>query len=149
MENNIRKRAVGIVIKDEKIILMRRVRADRGEYYIFPGGGVEEGENLEQALEREMMEELSITIKNPKPIFAMNHRGNGTGPFDDWIHDGQYFLIEDFDGVPELGGPEKEHMNEDNQFYIETFDIRDLAKLENIYPREAAKKILEFLDKKS
>jgi len=37
-----------------------------GEEYGFFGGGIEEGENEEQALRREIKEELGINIKNYK-----------------------------------------------------------------------------------
>jgi ADP-ribose pyrophosphatase YjhB (NUDIX family) len=51
------QRVRGIIIKDEKIVLIERVKGDR-TYYIFPGGGVEEGETILQALHREMTEKF-------------------------------------------------------------------------------------------
>jgi 8-oxo-dGTP diphosphatase len=54
-------RVRGIIIDDDKIALIERVKPDR-TYYIFPGGGIEEGESHVQALQREMKEELGIDV---------------------------------------------------------------------------------------
>ena len=49
------QRVRGIIIENGKIVLIERVKGDK-TYYIFPGGGVEEGETILQALHREMKE---------------------------------------------------------------------------------------------
>lgn len=38
------------------------------DYYAIPGGGIEPGESLLDALKRETLEETGYTIKNPKPL---------------------------------------------------------------------------------
>ncbi len=55
------KRVRGILIKDGIIALIKRTR-DGETFYVFPGGGVEEGETDEDALKREMKEELGVDI---------------------------------------------------------------------------------------
>ncbi len=50
--------AYGLVVEDGKIAL---IKVPQG--YFLPGGGVEEGEIPEQALEREFLEELGWTIQ--------------------------------------------------------------------------------------
>ena len=57
---NTRIRAVAIVIKDDSVLLMHRINKDRGEYWTFIGGGVEEGESVEDAVIRELYEEASL-----------------------------------------------------------------------------------------
>lgn len=57
-----RERVRAIIIKQGSILLIKRVFPDR-TYWVFPGGGVEEGETVTEALERECLEELGITIK--------------------------------------------------------------------------------------
>ena len=52
-----------IIFKDNQVILIYRKR-DNQEYYVFPGGKVEPGETLEEALIREWKEECGIIIEN-------------------------------------------------------------------------------------
>ena len=53
-------KAAGIIIKDRKILVEKDY--DK-EFFISPGGKLEEGETPEQALIRELNEELKITVK--------------------------------------------------------------------------------------
>jgi 8-oxo-dGTP pyrophosphatase MutT (NUDIX family) len=60
--NMIRVRAGVIIVKDESVALIQRVNA-RGTYYIFPGGGIEAGESIEEAAVREAWEELGVRVR--------------------------------------------------------------------------------------
>lgn len=54
-----RRTARAIIIKDKKLLLVTGYNAG---YYWTPGGGIEEGESPEQALRREVQEELGAKI---------------------------------------------------------------------------------------
>ena len=59
-------RVRGILIQNGSIALMHRIKKINNEvldYYVVPGGGVENGESLEEALKREMLEEVGIGIR--------------------------------------------------------------------------------------
>lgn len=60
-----RKGAMILFCEGDKIMFQdRRSYSKYGEEYGFFGGGIEEGESSEEALKREIKEELSIEIKN-------------------------------------------------------------------------------------
>ncbi len=56
-----RKRARGIIIDHGIITLIKRVK-NGNTYYVCPGGGVERGESILEALIREIKEELGINV---------------------------------------------------------------------------------------
>lgn len=58
-----RRGAVAVIPRDERLLVIRRselVVAPRA--YCFPGGGIEAGESDEEALRRELWEELNVAI---------------------------------------------------------------------------------------
>ncbi len=61
------------IIKDEQgSVLLCRMAADRGVFpgqWALPGGGVEPGERIEEALRREVREELGVAITEARPMF--------------------------------------------------------------------------------
>lgn len=123
-------RVAGVIIKDGKILLMRRIKNGE-EYYVFPGGGVEEGESPDEALEREIKEELSLDIKNYEKVFEIENGGIKEA----------YYLVIGFSGTPQLGGPEKERMNENNQYCPKWLNLIQAAELKNLFPREAVAQV--------
>ncbi len=128
-----KKRVSAIIISDGKILLIRRVKPDR-EYYTFPGGGVEEGENEKHAMWREIKEELSVDAKVERLLFEIENQGRKEF----------YYSIGEFIGVPKLGSPEKERMNERNQYHIEWVELSRIGEMSNLYPRGAVEKLLEL-----
>lgn len=53
-------KAAGIVIQDRKLLVEKSVGKD---FYISPGGSIEEGETAKQALVRELEEEFTINVE--------------------------------------------------------------------------------------
>lgn len=87
-----RHRSAGIVIKDGKVLLIHRFNKG-DEYWVFPGGGVEEGETPEQAAVREMDEETMITVVPKKFLY---HITWDTG------EENFFYLCEYISGEPQL-----------------------------------------------
>lgn len=52
-----------ILMKDNKVMLVKEVLEDKKEHWIFPGGGVDFGETIEEAGIREIKEELGLDVK--------------------------------------------------------------------------------------
>ncbi len=68
--------AVG-VIKDKAgkvLISLRHNKAHQGGLWEFPGGKVEAGETVEQALRRELKEELDISVGLVRPLIQIKHQ---------------------------------------------------------------------------
>jgi 8-oxo-dGTP diphosphatase len=51
------------IIRDHKVLIVRRARPPANGLYTLPGGGVEVGETLMEAVQREILEETALTIK--------------------------------------------------------------------------------------
>lgn len=63
-----RVRVAALVLVDGRVLLVRHHK--EGEtYHLLPGGGVESGETLEEALVRETREESGLTIRLVRPLF--------------------------------------------------------------------------------
>jgi ADP-ribose pyrophosphatase YjhB (NUDIX family) len=50
------------IIRDGKVLIVRRARPPANGVYTLPGGGVEVGENLVEAVAREVREETGLTV---------------------------------------------------------------------------------------
>jgi len=124
-------RTVGIVIQDDEIVLIRRIKNGE-EYYTFPGGTVEEGESPEETVKREIKEELGLTCTVGEPLFEIENNGNKEF----------YYSLESCLGDLKLGGPEAERMTEENQYILEKKTISEIKDMKNLYPQEAAEKLI-------
>lgn len=54
---------IGIVEKDDKILLIQREREDFIGLWGIPGGKVEECEHIDEAIKREMLEEIGVNME--------------------------------------------------------------------------------------
>ena len=61
-----------VVIRDGKVLLIRRGVAPGRGLWAVPGGSLELGETLQQGAEREILEETGITIRAREPIYAFD-----------------------------------------------------------------------------
>ncbi len=70
-----RIRVAGIVPLEDGFGLMHRVGVIKQQafqnYYTFPGGGLEEGETLEEGTKREIKEEFGIDVKIVKKMYEI------------------------------------------------------------------------------
>ena len=132
-----RIRAGIVLIEGDKVALIERHRAGL-EYFVFPGGGVDEGESPEQAAVREAMEELGIEVAIRRKVAEVQ-----VGQRSRQI----YFLVEQIRGEFGTGtGEEFEESNRDDPqkgIYIPTWmPIDDLPGHTNIYPEDVSKLVV-------
>jgi ADP-ribose pyrophosphatase YjhB (NUDIX family) len=59
------------ILRDGKVLVVRRARAPASGVFSLPGGVVEAGETLSEALKREILEETQLTIE---PVALAGHR---------------------------------------------------------------------------
>src|SRR3989339_1817280 len=64
-----RQRVTAIIIQDKKILLVRDVKAD---WFSLPGGTLENNEDHDAALRRELMEEISVKISDAKFYYSFD-----------------------------------------------------------------------------
>ncbi len=69
------KVVVGIVEKDEKVLIVRRKKGEGDLMWQFPGGTVEQGESFEEAIIRELKEETGVNV------FAKKNLGERIHPY--------------------------------------------------------------------
>lgn len=140
---NTRIRAVAIVIKDSSILLMHRINKDRGEYWTFIGGGVEEGETVEEAVLRELYEETSVKASINKLFSIFKNDGSGRYHHTAEHH---FYLCDYISGTPKLGnGPEQ--MTSDNIYDPRWVPI-DLFKKIDLYAESVKNQIIDYLEKR-
>ena len=61
-----------IVIKDDKVLLVKRGIPPSKGLWAIPGGHIELGETLQETAEREILEETGIVIKARKPVYTFD-----------------------------------------------------------------------------
>src|SRR5699024_8764081 len=124
-----RDRGSAILIGNNNVALIKKVRDD-SIYYVFPGGGIKDGETSEEATKREALEELGVDIKVNDCFTTVNF--NGT----------QYFFLSEMIGGEFGTGQGEEYDERRNKgMYITMWvDIESLSSID-IKPKEVATKI--------
>lgn len=141
-----RIRVAGILPMEDGFALMHRVgvtkNKDIQEYYTFPGGGLEDGESLEEGTKREIEEEFGVKVEIVEKLYE-NY-------FEKLNQKEVYFLCKYISGKFGTGtGPEFTH----NLKYIDSGNyIPEIIKEENIsnlllLPPEIKDKFVEDINK--
>ena len=125
MRKRVRCRA--IICVDDKIVSMYREREDR-IFYTFPGGGMEENENEEICVKREVMEEFGISIEPIKKVYI----------YENEISLEHFYIAKYISGEFGTGTGEEFQDTKNNGVYIpKLIDIKDIPHIP-LMPHEIA-----------
>lgn len=90
-------RVVAAVLRDASgrvLIAQRPPGKHMAGYWEFPGGKIAPGESSEQALTRELAEELGVAIRRCHPLLQLRH------DYADRVVELDVFVVDDYGGEP-------------------------------------------------
>ncbi|HJO94453.1 MAG TPA: NUDIX hydrolase [Victivallales bacterium] len=100
------KLGIGVIIvnSDNKILIGKR-KGSHAQYYSIPGGHLELGETFEEAAIKEIKEETSLKLINPKVISVIND-------LETYRSEGKHYisicmLATEYRGTPKVMEPDK------------------------------------------
>jgi 8-oxo-dGTP diphosphatase len=111
-----------LIVQGGRLLICQRKSGPFASKWEFPGGKVETGEGLEQALFRELKEELDIDVSSTREIFRHRYRYSSGRELD---------LI--FFRVDEYGGAVINRIFQDIR-WVETADVKKFEFLEGDLP---------------
>jgi len=121
-----------LIIKKNQILLVHRIK-DNKEYYVLPGGSIEDDETPKEAALREAKEETNLDVEIKELLWKFEEEYNKNY--------GYYFLVKNFKGNLKLGGPEAEKQSDKNQYILTWMPLSKIAKIK-LCPEKLKKLIL-------
>jgi 8-oxo-dGTP diphosphatase len=132
-----RTRAGVVLIENNQVALIERHRAGL-DYFVFPGGGMDDGETPEQAAIREAMEELGVEVAIRQKV-AIIHFDQSTQV---------YYLVDRVSGEFGTGSGEEYTDADPNDpqegVYVPVWmPIDELQNLPKVFPADLAQLVLK------
>ena len=123
-----RDSARSIIIRDGRIAM---IHSQKYDYYKFPGGGIENGENPVEAMIRETQEEAGLMVL-PETVkeYGYVHRiqKSDQNPSECFVQDNYYYLCDAVDGLVSQN--------------LDDYEKKESYRLEYVEPAFAMKKNL-------
>lgn len=113
--------ARGLVVTEKGLAVIFRRKINENsvkEYYVIPGGGIEENEDIVEGLKRELKEELDIEVNVTSLAFTVET--------DERIE--YFYNCEYIKGDFRLNGEELDRMSDSNYYEPTFIDIKDIDK---------------------
>ena len=134
-----KQRVRAVIVKNGEVLLIKRVKPDE-IYWVFPGGGVKEGESLETALHREIFEETGLLVNIGKlywkRIFGLTEQEGEQEEF--------YFICDVAGGVLGTGdGPEFHEDGHKGTYEPQYVPVSKISTM-NIKPETMIEKIQAY-----
>jgi mutator protein MutT len=132
--NNMQSR--GFVIKDNKILVMFR-KKNGEEYYVFPGGHMQQDETPEETVVREIEEETTIKCRIIRKAFDLIDYSNVKKSQSEF-----YFICKWISGDPKLSGEESRRSTIDNYYEPMWINLLEVNRLK-FYPAQSKQWVME------
>ena len=135
----VKKESIGlgvrvIIIKNNKVVLVRQRKPNGRDVYIFPGGGIQKKEGIFSSAKREVKEETGLEIKTNKLLYIKEL-------FSPNLHSLEFYVLAKISkGKLKLGQDPELEKNRQVLKEVLWVPINTLEKL-NFYPRELKKKL--------
>jgi mutator protein MutT len=119
------QRVRAVIFYDNGIILIKRIKIKNNIkklYYVFPGGGIENGETINETAIREVKEELGIDINPINQLYRLESNDNSQ----------IFVLCKYIDGIIGTGQGEEytQRNSKDNQYIPEIIPINKIKELD-------------------
>ncbi len=120
--------AVAIITnpQDQVLISLRSKDVHQGDLWEFPGGKLEQGESVYDALKREIYEELNITVLKARPFKTIQYKY----PHSDVLLD--IWMVESFSGKPESAEGQPIKWQNINQLNVNEFPAANRAIIQSL-----------------
>ncbi|MEH7445001.1 NUDIX domain-containing protein [Bacillus sp. JJ1122] len=113
-----RPRAFAAIIKDDLILMTKHIYPDK-TFWTLPGGGLEEGESFENAVIREVKEEVNLDVEVVCFLFTRQYSGG----------EERCYLVRPIDDkTPQLGYDPEFNENEQTLTEVKWLPIEGMKK---------------------
>ncbi|MEO9481826.1 MAG: NUDIX hydrolase [Ekhidna sp.] len=132
-EGKIRVRAVGILMENDKTLLLRHENlGSAGHLWSPPGGGVEFGKTVAETLKREFLEETNLEVEVGEYLFTNEFIGNPYHAIE------LFFEVKRISGTLRLGSdpelaPNAQILTEAKFFSMEEISLLQKGTIHNIF----------------
>ncbi|WP_297335300.1 NUDIX domain-containing protein [Algoriphagus sp.] len=123
--NRLRTRVNGVLIQEEKILMINHQMGDQSDFWSVPGGGMKFGSNAKQNLKREFQEEIGLEIQIGKLLFVHEFLESPLHAIE------LFFEVERSVGEPHLGWDPEFTKNEQILRELKWMSLEELRSLPN------------------